>query len=302
MERFPRDADRSAGQLRVAVIRAGNGPPNEVESVKSFEREKRQAGFTLVEMVVALVLFTVVIGSIYSIYVRGEKSQQVGIELAEATQNARSGVDLIARELRSAGYGVNPAIQPSIVTGSQYRVTFALDLNGNRQIDMGEVITYFLDSNTSDPIVASSPNPYDFVLRRKVGTSGDSLATPTAGTGEIVAYGLTQRTTDAVTAKNVPIFSYRNAAGTALELKAGTTDDAAGVFFGKTVSNADLGKPPALGVKSSVKSVLVNMVTETKQKNIDSGTYDRVQVATSVEPRNFPFLADANTAYAANTG
>src|SRR6185503_3789460 len=241
--------------------------------VNSFERVQRQAGFTLVEMMVALVLFTVVIGSIYSIYVRGEKSQQVGIELAEATQNARSGVDLIARELRSAGYGVNPAVQPAIVVGSQYRVTFALDLNGNRTIDMGEVITYFLDSNTSDPIVASSSNPYDFVLRRKVGTAGDSIPAPTSGQGEIVAYGLTQRTSDNVTVKNVPLFSYRDAAATALELKTGTANDPAGIFFGRTVSDPDLGKPPGPGVSSAVRSVTVNMVTETKQKNLENGSY-----------------------------
>src|SRR6185503_2762042 len=151
--------------------------------VNSFERVQRQAGFTLVEMMVALVLFALVIASVYEIYVRGEKSQQIGIELAEASQNARSGVDLIARELRSAGYGVNPATQPAIVVGSQYRVTFALDTNGNRQIDMGEVVTYFLDPNTSDPLIANSSNPYDFVLRRVVGTAGDSIPVPQAGHG-----------------------------------------------------------------------------------------------------------------------
>src|SRR6266850_2074358 len=142
----------------------------------NLKRRKSDTGFTLIEMTIAVLLFALVIGSIYSIYVRGEKSQQLGLELAEANQNARSGVDLIARELRSAGYGVNPATQPAIVVGSQYRVTFALDLNGNRNIDLGEVITYFLDSNTSDPLVSGSPNPYDFVLRRKVGAAGDSLA------------------------------------------------------------------------------------------------------------------------------
>ena len=124
---------------------------NEVKSVNA-NREPREAGFTLVEITVAVLLFALVIGSIYSIYIRGERSQQVGIELAEANQNARSGVDLVARELRSAGYGVNPTSQPAIVTASQYRVTFALDFNGNRAIDQGEVVTYFLDPNPSDPL------------------------------------------------------------------------------------------------------------------------------------------------------
>jgi prepilin-type N-terminal cleavage/methylation domain-containing protein len=254
------------------------GQAHEVTPV--MHRTNRNAGFTLVEITIAVLLFALVIGSIYEIYVRGEKSQQIGIELAEANQNARSGVDLIARELRSAGYGIDPSLQPSLVTASQYRVTFALDVNGNRVIDMGEVVTYFLDPSSSDPLVASSPNPYDFVLRRKTGTSGDSLAAPVSGQGEIVAYGLTQRSADNVTAKNVPLFSYRDANNTALELKAGTSNDPAGVFFGKTVSTADLGIPPGPGTSSRVKSVLVNMVTETKQKNVQSGGYDRVNGAT----------------------
>lgn len=266
-------------------------------------RTRRDAGFTLIEITIAVLLFALVIGSIYEVYIRGEKSQQIGIELAEANQNARSGVDLIARELRSAGYGVNPAVQPSIVVGSQYRVTFALDTNGNRQIDMGEVVTYFLDPSASDPLVVASSNPYDFVLRRKVGTSADSLATPVSGTGEIVAYGLTQRSSDAVTAKDVPLLSYRDVSAVALELKSGTANDAAGAFFGKTVNQTDLGIPPGPGTSSLVKTVVVSMVTETKQKNVESGSYDRVAIATSVEPRNFPFIAQANASYApANTG
>ncbi|MGE5176276.1 MAG: PilW family protein, partial [Hyphomicrobiales bacterium] len=258
----------------------------------------RSAGFTLVEVVIATLLFAMVIGSIYQIYIRGERSQQIGLELAEANQNARSGVDLIARELRSAGYGINPSIQPSIIVGSQYRVTFALDINGNRQIDQGEVITYFLDPSTSDPLVAGA-NPYDFVLRRKVGTAGDSLAAPVSGQGEIVAYGLTQRSADNVTSKNVPLFSYLDANTVALEMKTGTPNDPAGVFFGRTVASADLGIPPGPGTASKVKTVVVRMVTETKQKNQENGTYDRVSMATTVQPRNFPFLAQANQAYQA---
>src|SRR5262249_18067795 len=209
------------------------GQANEVSPV-NVKRAPGASGFTLVEVTIAVLLFALVIGSIYEIYVRGEKSQQVGIELAEANQNARSGVDLIARELRSAGYGIDPSTQPAIVTGSQYRVTSALDLNGNRQIDMGEVITYFLDPNANDPLVANSANPYDFVLRRLQGTVGDSLAAPVAGHGEIVAYGLTQRTADNVTTKNVPLFSYRDVSGSALELQAGTSNDCAGAVVRHT--------------------------------------------------------------------
>lgn len=238
-----------------------------------------RVGSTLVVITIAVLVSGLFVGSLYEIYAREERSVELGIELAEATQNARTGVDLVVHELRSAGYG----IQPSIVVGSQYRVTFALDLNGNRRIDRGEIITYFLDPSAGDPLVTASSNPFDFVLRREVSADGDPMATPVSGHGEIVAYGLTQRSRDSAVSKDIPLFSYRDSSGAALELKPGAESDPAGVFFGKTVSSADLGALGA-GSMSRVNSVMVSMIAETKQRNLETGRYDRVTVATSVEP------------------
>lgn len=244
-------------------------------------------GSTLVVITIAVLVSGLFVGSLYEIYAREETSAELGFELAEASQNARSGADLVARELRSAGYGINAAIQPSIVVGSQYRITFALDLNGNHRIDRGEIITYFLDPSTGDSLVTTSANPFDFVLRREVSADGDPMATPVSGQGEIVAYGLTQRSRDSIVSKDVPLFSYRDSNGDPLELASGAQSDPVGVFFGKTISNADLGLPPGAG--SRVRTVMVSLVTETKQRNIESGRYDRVTVAASVEPRSVPY-------------
>jgi len=245
-----------------------------------------RAGSTLVVATIAVLLSGLCVGSLYEVYVRGEKSVELGMELAEANQNARSGVDLVVRELRSAGYGVDPSVQPSILVGSQYRVTFALDRNGNHRIDRGEVITYFLDPSTGDPLVTTNPNPFDFVLRREVSADGDPMANPVSGHGEIVAFGLTQRSRDTATSRDVPLFSYRDSEGAALELKPGSESDPVGIFFGKTVSRGDLGFPPS---SPRVKSVHVSMVTETKQRNLESGHYDRATVTTSVEPYGGPW-------------
>lgn len=258
--------------------------------------------FTLVEIIVAVVVLAVVAGAIYSIFVRGEESRQGGYELAEATQNARTGVDLVSRELRSAGFGISPSARPSIATASQYRVTFVLDLNGNHRVEMGETVTYFLDWNQSDPIVALSPNPYDLVLRRKVSAPGDTLAAPVTGTGEIVAYGLTQRSGDDARSRDVPLFSYRNAAGLALELEPGTGNDPAGDFYGRRVADSDLGIPASPGAGSRVASILVTMVTETKQKNVSRGNYDRVSVDAKAQPSSTPFLRPAHAAFTSNIG
>jgi hypothetical protein len=245
------------------------------------------AGTTMVVAAIAVILSALFVGSFYEFYVRGERSAELGIELAEASQNARTGVGLVTQELRSAGYGVDPAAQPAIVVASQYRITFALDRNGNHRVDRGEIITYFLDPSAGDPLTAASPNPFDFVLRRVVSDEGDPAAAPVSGHGEIVAFGLTQRSRGSAVTRDLPLFSYRDSAGTALELKPGTERDPAGVFFGKTVSKDDLGLSPT--APSRVRSVLVTLVAETKQRNLESGRFDRAAVAASVSPRSAPW-------------
>lgn len=242
----------------------------------------------LVAIAIAVILFCLLLGLSYQIYVRDRTSEQSGVELAEATQNARSGLDLMAGELRYAGVGLDPALHPSIVVGSQYRVTFALDANRNHRLDLGEVITYFLDPISHDPRVQTTPHRTRFVLRRETGTPGDSLAVPALGHGEIVAYGLSQRSSDGVASKDVPLFSYRDSLGAALELAAGTMTDPLGVFFGQSVRDADLGRPPRAGSASRVRSILINLVTETRDKVAQTGGYDRVTVATAVAPGSVP--------------
>jgi len=244
--------------------------------------EKRGRSFAYLEILGALLACAVVSGSIYSIFVRQERSRQVGIELAEATQNARSGIDLLSRELRAAGYGADSPGASSVRTASQFRVTFTLDRNGDHEIEPGETVTYFLDPNRGDPWLRTGVNPRDYVLRRKVSTVDDPLAMPVPGTGEIVAYGLTQRTTSRAAAPDVPLFSYRNAGGEALERKPGTLEDRAGKFYGRTVSDEDLGASASGEAKGRIQSVEVTVVTETRERNPWSGSYDRVRLAVSI--------------------
>jgi len=213
------------------------------------------------EILGALLCCATVSGSIYSIFVRQERARQVGIELAEATQNARAGIDLLSDELQDAADSTGIG---AIRTASQFRVTFALDRDLDRVIEPGETVTYFLDANRGDR---------DYVLRRKVGTVDDPSATPVPGTGEIVAYGLTQRSTSKAAAPDVPLFSYRSAAGETLELKPGTLEDRAGRFYGRTVSDGD-----------RIQSIEVTLVTETREKNPASGSQDRVRLAVSIGP------------------
>lgn len=66
--------------------------------------EKGRAGFTLIEVLIAVFLLGLVIGAIYQLYISNQRtwlSQQL---ISETQQNVRVGIDLTTRELVMAGY------------------------------------------------------------------------------------------------------------------------------------------------------------------------------------------------------
>ncbi len=61
-------------------------------------------GFTLLEVLLASVIFLVVVGAIYVSYVGNTALFTQGERLTDLQQNARGALDLLAREIRLAGY------------------------------------------------------------------------------------------------------------------------------------------------------------------------------------------------------
>ncbi|MCL6449092.1 MAG: prepilin-type N-terminal cleavage/methylation domain-containing protein [Armatimonadetes bacterium] len=61
-----------------------------------------QSGFTLIELVVAVSLFTLVIGAALSLYQQGVLAWQRGEKGVDVQENLRLGLDRMSRELRTA--------------------------------------------------------------------------------------------------------------------------------------------------------------------------------------------------------
>jgi prepilin-type N-terminal cleavage/methylation domain-containing protein len=66
---------------------------------------KKEEGMTLVELLVAMAISGIVVAAVYTAFITQQKSYTVQDQIAEAQQNSRVGLDLIAREVRMAGYG-----------------------------------------------------------------------------------------------------------------------------------------------------------------------------------------------------
>jgi prepilin-type N-terminal cleavage/methylation domain-containing protein len=63
-------------------------------------------GFTLVELMVALVLSFILVGAIYRGFTFQQKAYTVQDQIAEAQQNARMAMNILIRDIRMAGYGM----------------------------------------------------------------------------------------------------------------------------------------------------------------------------------------------------
>jgi len=83
-------------------MRAEIAKPKETLSLQN--KQRRQKGFTLIELMVVLVISSVVMAAIYNIFLSQQRAY-VGQEFtSETQQNFRAAVNLMAREIRLAGH------------------------------------------------------------------------------------------------------------------------------------------------------------------------------------------------------
>ncbi|MGH9459762.1 MAG: prepilin-type N-terminal cleavage/methylation domain-containing protein [Vicinamibacteria bacterium] len=105
-----------------------------------------QKGFSLVEMMVAMLITMIVMASVFTLLQKGQTSFQREPEVAEMNQNARYGLDLIVRDLTDAGLGDN------------LPVMFAVVPNDGGGDTPDEVVIMFADTDFPT-VFPETPNP-----------------------------------------------------------------------------------------------------------------------------------------------
>ena len=123
---------------------------------------RKTNGYTLIELMIALVLSTAFILAVFtfsSMSIRSYRNQE---QIADAQQSVRAAMDLMVRDIRMAGYDPmalshGPSEGIGIIVATENMLQFSADLNGNRADDNGlENMTYFFE-------------PYSNRLRQKEG-------------------------------------------------------------------------------------------------------------------------------------
>lgn len=116
--------------------------------------KKYENGFTLIELMVAMGMASVVVAVIYSAYDIQTKIYTEQGKVAEMQQNIRSAIMYLQREARMAGYNPKKANdascgtssnEPGIHTAAATSFGFSMDLNEDGDCnDSGENVTYSL--------------------------------------------------------------------------------------------------------------------------------------------------------------
>lgn len=154
---------------------------------------REEGGFTLTEVLVTMMLMIVVMSALYSIFDMSIRVFGYGNDKVEAVENARLGLDRMARELRAAypydrtdpgnskpylfWNPASPSAGPAFPTATS--ITFGNDFNGSRRIhnpltnapDSGEQITY----STSGGVLLRNGQPVVEHLQDVVGGDGQAL-------------------------------------------------------------------------------------------------------------------------------
>lgn len=240
-------------------------------------RLRRQAGFTVTELMVAAVIGLILLGGAMSMLVTTRQTYQIQNDLARIQENARFGMDLMLRDLRMAGYfgchdnlgNVTNHLNGATTAGTIYDTTRGIEgledgagaWAPSNNID-DEVITSLGGAVAGDAIAGS-----DAVTVRRAGgvnwqvQDGTSMATTsdppviihesvngvTLAAGDIVAVS-DCTSADIFQITNTPAISANDTDGKNVEHAAGGGDDAenAAADFSKRYDDTSIVSPVQL--------------------------------------------------------
>ena len=193
----------------------------------------RQAGFTLVEMMVVIVITGMISTAMYQMLQAGTATYEQNKTMIDMQQNARVGLQSLSDDLRQVSYGKDPT-QPSIYYAGPESVAFVADILPDAP--GAEVISYFLSEDGD----GDTENPNDTVLMRVVAdTLGNTLVS------SIQSYGM---------AADGLAFRWFNGSGVELSNPVPSPEQVGEVFIEvtATAANAVDGEYPEISLSTTI--------------------------------------------------
>ncbi|PXF58740.1 MAG: prepilin-type cleavage/methylation domain-containing protein [Deltaproteobacteria bacterium] len=109
-------------------------------------KSSKSNGFTLVELLVAMVITGIVSAAIFSTFLFQQKSYLIQEQVAEMQQNLRAAMNMTVRDIRMAGYDPDRTSQTGFVAATGNSTSYTL-ISDN---DTLKTITYSLYDSSAD--------------------------------------------------------------------------------------------------------------------------------------------------------
>lgn len=155
---------------------------------------KKETGFTLVELLIGMVAGIILLGSLYIIFKAQLKSYNLQTQYISMQNNIRIAISSMAKEIRMTGYnpkGTAFSTISAINTANEYEISFAYDKNQDGTIESNEIITYQLKSSDDTDNNGIADNGATMLIR-KIGATTQPLADNIEAIG--FAYAFTENT------------------------------------------------------------------------------------------------------------
>jgi len=106
-------------------------------------------GMSMADLLVGVALTVLLLGFLYQTFLSQHRSYTVQRATSELQEGLRTALNLICRELRTAGYNPTGLAEAGLEVCGEARVRFTADRNGDGDIDNSdqERITYWLDGD-----------------------------------------------------------------------------------------------------------------------------------------------------------
>lgn len=141
------------------------------DQTEVFNWENQPAGFTLIELMIAMAVGLVLLTAVYSVFILQNKELSKQEQIAVMQDNARIAMDMMTREIMMAGYGPSTLARcvgttaatnepcVGITAANASSISFATDLNATGVLGgPNEYITYDLYTSSGLPALGRVAN------------------------------------------------------------------------------------------------------------------------------------------------
>jgi prepilin-type N-terminal cleavage/methylation domain-containing protein len=120
----------------------------------------RRQGFSLIEMLVSVAVFTVVMAAVFGLMISSQQRYQAETDKLDTFQGARQAMDLMVRDIHIAGYPPANAFSPAVIAANPQRVALPFGWSPNYPVTPCTV-----GVNCS---ATGGPAPFDLIIETDV--------------------------------------------------------------------------------------------------------------------------------------